>query len=110
MAALPPMTDDVFLARFNALSLLLAAFNHLGHLRVAWILLQRFPPPNAIELVCSGIARFAAHARLRSAARPLARNPAPLPWPASCCSFAVMRKPLTKSASALIQSRQPVDK
>ena len=62
MSTLLPMCDDDFLAGFNDLSLPLEAFNHLGHLRVAWIYLQRYPLPDAIELVCGGIARFAAHA------------------------------------------------
>lgn len=62
MAKLLPICDDDFLTQFTALALPLEAFSHLGHLRVAWIYLQRFPLADAIELVCRGIARFAAHA------------------------------------------------
>lgn len=62
MPTLLPLCDDDFLARFNELTLPVEAFNHLGHLRVAWIYLRRFPRPEATELVCRGIARFAAHA------------------------------------------------
>ena len=61
MSKLLPICDDDLLAGFNDHSRPIEAFNHPGHLRVAWIFLQRFRLPDAINLVCSGIARFAAH-------------------------------------------------
>jgi len=54
-------TDDDFLAAFNDCSAPRSAFNHLGHLRIGWIHLQRYPLRQAIDLTCDGIARFANH-------------------------------------------------
>ena len=55
------LPDDEFLAAFMACRLNGAAFDHRGHLRVAWLLLRRYPLEQAIEQVCSGIARLATH-------------------------------------------------
>ncbi|HEX8989056.1 MAG TPA: hypothetical protein VF816_13950 [Rhodocyclaceae bacterium] len=54
------MSDDVFLAAFLDASMPPSGFDHLGHLRAAWILLQRRPLEAAIEECCDGIARLAA--------------------------------------------------
>lgn len=54
------LSDTDFLAQFLAADLPAAGFDHRGHLRAAWLVLQRAPLPEAIETVCSGIARLAA--------------------------------------------------
>lgn len=61
MPDIPVFSDDAFLSAFNDCSAPPAAFNHTGHLRIAWIHLQRYPQQQAIRLTCDGIARFAAH-------------------------------------------------
>lgn len=55
------LSDDEFLAAFEALTLPSELFDHRGHLRLAWILLQRDPLHAALERVCSGIRAFAGH-------------------------------------------------
>ena len=55
------LTDDRFLADFLACRLPAAGFDHWGHLRAAWLLLQRHPLEDAVELSCDGIARLATH-------------------------------------------------
>jgi hypothetical protein len=55
------LSDSDFLAGFNACSLSPTAFNHRGHLRIAWIHLQMYTPDEAVERICRGIERFAAH-------------------------------------------------
>lgn len=55
------MSDDQFLADFLACRLAKEDFNHHGHLRAAWLLLQRHPLEEAIERCCSGIERLATH-------------------------------------------------
>jgi hypothetical protein len=55
------LSDDDFLAAFLDCSIPPGAFDHRGHLRVAWLLLQRHPLDEAVERVCDGIARLAAH-------------------------------------------------
>jgi N-formylglutamate deformylase len=52
-------TDDGFLSAFNDCSAPPSAFNHLGHLRIGWVHLQRYPLQQAIDLTCDGIDRFA---------------------------------------------------
>lgn len=55
------LSDDAFLAGFAACTLPPEAFSHLGHLRIAWIHLQRYPLAQAVERVCDGIDVFARH-------------------------------------------------
>jgi len=55
------MSDDQFLAAFLDCSMPPAGFDHLGHVRATWLLLQRRPLHDAIEDTCNGIARLAAH-------------------------------------------------
>lgn len=53
------LSDDAFLEGFAACTLPPAAFSHLGHIRIAWIHLQRHPLDEAVERVCAGIDAFA---------------------------------------------------
>jgi hypothetical protein len=55
------LTDDEFLSAFLDCRLSGASFDHGGHLRIAWLLLKRYPRDQAIELICNGIARLATH-------------------------------------------------
>lgn len=55
------MTDDQFISAFLACRLSPADFDHRGHLRIAWLLLQRHPRDQAVEEICEGIARIARH-------------------------------------------------
>jgi hypothetical protein len=55
------MPDDQFLAAFLDCSMPPAGFDHHGHVRAAWLLLQRRPLEEAVEETCDGIARLAAH-------------------------------------------------
>ena len=55
------MSDEQFLAAFLDCSMPPAGFDHRGHLRVAWLLLQRHPLEQAVDQTCAGIARLAAH-------------------------------------------------
>lgn len=55
------MTDDQFLAAFLDCTMPPAGFDNLGHVRAAWIALQRLPLEQAVNAVCDGIGRLAAH-------------------------------------------------
>lgn len=55
------MSDEQFLAAFLNCSMPPAGFDHRGHLRAAWLLLQRYPLEQAVDRTCTGIARLAAH-------------------------------------------------
>lgn len=55
------LSDDDFLSGFAACTLPPEAFSHLGHLRIAWIHLQRFPLTEAVDRICDGIDAFARH-------------------------------------------------
>lgn len=55
------MSDDQFLAAFLDASMPPAGFDHLGHLRAAWLLLQRRPLEEAVTDTCNAIARLANH-------------------------------------------------
>ncbi len=55
------MSDDEFLSAFLDCSISPSGFDHLGHVRVAWLLLRRYPLDEAVERTCQGIARLAAH-------------------------------------------------
>lgn len=55
------MNDDTFLASFSACTLAPEEFNHLGHLRLAWIHLQRLPFDQAVDSTCRGIRAYAAY-------------------------------------------------
>ena len=55
------LTDDEFLADFEACRLQGADFDHRAHVRMAWLMLQRQPLDDAVESICAGIQRFALH-------------------------------------------------
>jgi hypothetical protein len=55
------MTDDDFLARVIDCSLEARHFNHLGHVRLAWLHLRRYPLEQAVALTCARIAHYATH-------------------------------------------------
>lgn len=55
------MTDDEFLDAFLTCRVPGSAFDHRGHLRIAWILLQRHDVDVAVRETCEGIRRLAAH-------------------------------------------------
>jgi hypothetical protein len=54
---IPPqshMTDDEFLAALDNCTLDAQHFNHLGHLRLAWLHLQRYDVDEAVARTCKG--------------------------------------------------------
>ena len=53
------MTDNEFAARFADCTLPPAEFNHRGHVRIAWINLQRLPFDEAVRTTCEGIRAYA---------------------------------------------------
>lgn len=55
------MSDDQFLAAFLDSSMPPSGFDHLGHLRAAWLLLQRRPLDSAVAETCDAIERLAIH-------------------------------------------------
>ncbi|RJG16944.1 hypothetical protein [Massilia cavernae] len=55
------MTDDDFLRSFTACTLPPDQFNHAGHIRLAWIHLQRHDFDGAVEGTCRGIRAYATH-------------------------------------------------
>lgn len=54
------MSNAQFLAAFLDASMPAAGFDHHGHLRAAWLLLQREPLERAVRDTCEAIARLAA--------------------------------------------------
>lgn len=55
------LSDEQFLAAFLDCTLPAAVFDHRAHVRVAWLFCNRHGLNEAIEQVCYGIARYAAH-------------------------------------------------
>lgn len=55
------VSDDQFLAAFFDCTMPPSGFDHLGHVRATWLLLQRRPLEDAVMETCNGIARLAAH-------------------------------------------------
>ena len=53
------LSDEQFLGEFEALSLHPEHFNHLGHLRIGWLYLNRYKRQNAVKKVCRGIKAYA---------------------------------------------------
>ena len=53
--------DDEFLEQFANCTLPAASFRHGDHLRLAWLLLHRFPFDEALTIVRESIQRYAAH-------------------------------------------------
>ena len=55
------MSDEEFLAQFAALTLPPEQFNHAGHVRLAWLHLQRHDFDEAVRRTCAGIRAYATH-------------------------------------------------
>lgn len=55
------LTDQEFQCQFENLTLAESQFDHLGHLRIAFLYLQQNDLPQAIDRVCTGIKRYAAN-------------------------------------------------
>jgi hypothetical protein len=55
------MTDDDFLSAFEACTLDPQHFNHRGHVRLAWLYLQRYDLDEAVVRACHGIRAYATH-------------------------------------------------
>jgi hypothetical protein len=55
------MTDDEFLSSFRACTLPPGQFSHAGHIRLAWIHLQRHGFNDAVDGTCRGIRAYATH-------------------------------------------------
>lgn len=53
------MSDEDFLAAFLDSSMPPAGFDHRGHVRAAWLLLQRRSLPDAVKETCEAILRLA---------------------------------------------------
>ena len=51
--------DTEFLARFEDQSLDPVHFDHIGHLRLAWLYLDRLDFERALEAICEGIRAYA---------------------------------------------------
>ena len=104
------MSDQDFITAFLDSSMPAAGFDHQGHVRAAWILLQRHPLDQAIALGCDGIARLAARLGVpdkyhRSLSEALMRlmaaggaSRADLPWP----DFLAANRPLMDDALGLL--------
>lgn len=55
------LTDEEFLQQFEALLLAPEHFNHLGHIRLAWLYLTRLNFEKANHKICTGIKCYAEH-------------------------------------------------
>jgi hypothetical protein len=53
------LSDDTFIKQFEDLSLSPDYFNHIGHLRIAWLYLHQNDLEQAINKVCTGINAYA---------------------------------------------------
>ncbi len=53
------LPEQQFLTKFENTSLDPRYFNHLGHLRIAWIYLKQYPTEQAIKKIAAGINRYA---------------------------------------------------
>lgn len=53
------LSDEEFVRQFEDCSLNPKYFNHIGHLRIAWIYLERLELERANRKVCSGIKKYA---------------------------------------------------
>jgi hypothetical protein len=53
------LTDDEFIEQFENLELAPEAFDHLGHLRLGWLYLQRHSLDGAVERTTRGIRAYA---------------------------------------------------
>jgi len=55
------LSDATFVEQIDRLSLAPQHFNHVGHLRLAWLRLGQRSLEPAIESVCAGIQAYATH-------------------------------------------------
>lgn len=55
------MDDQAFLSSFERCTLPKAYFNHTGHVRLAWLYLERHPFDEAVARTCAGIRAYATH-------------------------------------------------
>ncbi|HEY1147178.1 MAG TPA: hypothetical protein VGF27_01315 [Pseudoduganella sp.] len=55
------MDDQDFLSSFERCTLPKEHFNHAGHVRLAWLYLERHPFDEAVTRTCDGIRAYAAH-------------------------------------------------
>jgi len=53
------LSDDALIAGFEAGTLPAASFDHVAHVRVAWVYLGRLPPEVALLRICAGIRQLA---------------------------------------------------
>ena len=53
------LNDEAFLTQFENLTLDPIHFNHVGHLRIAWLYLNRHDVDTAVQLLCSRIQTYA---------------------------------------------------
>ncbi|OZG73066.1 hypothetical protein BTA51_11245 [Hahella sp. CCB-MM4] len=53
------LDDETFLAQFEGQTLDPACFDHLGHMRLAWLYLNRYDLETAVESTCRGIKLYA---------------------------------------------------
>jgi len=54
------MTDDEFMAKFEACTLANAEFHHRDHVRMAFLYLSKYPALEAVERFSAALRRFAA--------------------------------------------------
>jgi len=57
---LSSMDDQEFLSSFERCTLPKEHFNHAGHVRLAWLYLERLPFDDAVTRTCAGISTYAA--------------------------------------------------
>jgi hypothetical protein len=53
------LNDTEFFFQFENQTLDMRHFNHMGHLRLAWLYLSRYDVDTAVKLVCSSIQAYA---------------------------------------------------
>jgi len=53
------LNDSTFLSQFENGSLSPEHFDHIGHLRIAWLHIEKFGKQEAIKRVCTGIKAYA---------------------------------------------------
>jgi hypothetical protein len=58
-SAIKPISNQAFLTQFENQTLDRAYFNHLGHLRLAWLYLQVDDLETVVNKVCTGIKAYA---------------------------------------------------
>lgn len=59
MTAFTSLSNEQFLAAFLDSSMPADGFDHRGHVRAAWLLLQRLPLEDAVNETCDAIGRLA---------------------------------------------------